>query len=95
MRTYRFYIGAPNHTGTITPAYLDEIRAWARLNLGPFTLFQGQRYWQSASENVAVVEWITNEEPSKSLWEAVDRLKDRLDQKAILVTWSETYREVR
>ncbi len=91
MKTYRFYIGAPYDTGRISPAYLDEIRAWGKASLGTFTLFQGQGYWQAASENMVLVEWINEAEtlPPK-IGEALYRLKLVLGQASILVTETDT-----
>ncbi len=91
MKTYRLYIGAPRDTGEITPAYLDEIRAWGKASLGAFTLFRGQGYWQGAGENMVLVEWVSEVEPLPTeIGRAVYRLKIALGQESILLTETET-----
>jgi len=84
-RRYDIYIGSENSSHKITRDYLSKIIEWANSAFPDgYTLFSGTGYWDGYSEDCILLSVLTPYEHIPT--ETLRRLKDQLEQRAIVLS---------
>jgi len=92
-RRYDIYIGSENSSHKISRDYLSKITEWANSAFPDgYTLFSGTGYWDGYSEDCILISALTPYEHRST--EHLKRLKDKLGQRAILLSKYEVDVEV-